>query len=88
MSKGTIRNNSNKFIPLNQKLKDIGNIYRDFAGYDMSYDEFKQLCRKAWEDDYIYRCVDRSKKRHHGRYCTYKKNKKTYLECTPETKPF
>ena len=33
----------------------------------MSYDEFKQLCRKSWEDDYNYRCIDRSKKRDQGK---------------------
>ena len=28
----------------------------------MSYDEFKQLCRKSWEEDYSYLCGDRSTK--------------------------
>ena len=28
----------------------------------MSYDEIKQLCRKAWEEEYNYLCIDRSKK--------------------------
>ena len=27
----------------------------------MSYDEFKQLCGKSWEEDYNYPCLDRSK---------------------------
>ena len=43
----TIRNNSNKIIPFIETLKDIENIFRDVGGYDMSYDEFEQLCRKA-----------------------------------------
>ena len=54
LPKRTIRNNSNKIIPFNQTLKDIEHIYRGVAGYDMSYDEFKELCRKSWEEDYIY----------------------------------
>ena len=49
--KRTIRNNSNKIILFNQTLKDIEHIYRDVAGYDMNYDEFKDLCRKSWEED-------------------------------------
>jgi len=49
--KRTIQNNSNKIILFNQSLRDIENIYRDVAGYDMSYDEFKYLCRKSWEVD-------------------------------------
>ena len=54
LPKRTIRNNSNKIILVNQTLKDIELIYRDVAGYDMNYDEFKDLCRKSWEEDYNY----------------------------------
>ena len=50
LPKRTIRNNSNKKILFNQTVKDIEHIYRDVAGYDMSYDDFKELCRK-WEED-------------------------------------
>ena len=28
----------------------------------MSYDEFKEICRKSWEEDYNYLCIDRSKR--------------------------
>ena len=35
----------------------------------MSYDEFKQLCRKEWGEGYNWLCIDRSKKRDQGRYC-------------------
>ena len=63
LPKRTIRNNSNKIILFNQTLKDIEHIYRDVAGYDMNYDEFKDLCRKSWEEDYNYLYIDRSKKK-------------------------
>ena len=63
LPKRTIRNNSNKIILFNQTLKDIEHIYRYVAGYDMNYDEFKDLCRKSWEEDYNYLFIDRSKKR-------------------------
>ena len=88
LPKRTIRNNSNKIILFNQTLKDIEHIYRDVAGYDMHYDEFKDLCRKSWEEDYNYLCIDRSKKREQGRYCICNESKNTYLEGTPQTKPF
>ena len=88
LPKRTIRNNSNKIILFNQTIKDIEHIYRDVAGYDMTYDEFKELCRESWEEDYIYLCIDRSKKRDQGRYCVCNESKNTYIECTPETKPF
>ena len=54
----------------------------------MSYDELKQLCRKSWEEDYIYLCIDISKNRNHGRYCICNENKNSYFECTPETRFF
>ena len=37
----------------NQTLKDIENIYRDDGVYDMNYDEFKKLCRRASEENKI-----------------------------------
>ena len=47
--KRTIRNNSNIIILFQQALKDVEHIYRDIAGFDMSYDEFKSLCRESVE---------------------------------------
>ena len=88
LPKRTIRNNSNKIILFNQTLKDIEHIYRDVAGYDMNYDEFKELCRKSWDEDYNYLCIDRFKMRDQGRYCICNESKKTYIEATPQTKPF
>ena len=43
LPKRSIRNNSQKIFLFNQTLKYIENIYRDVGGYDMSYDEFRQL---------------------------------------------
>ena len=54
----------------------------------MSYDEFKQLYRKTWDEDYNYLCIDRSEKGDQGRYCICNESKNTYIECTPETKNF
>ena len=63
LPKRTLRKNSNKIILFNQTLKDIEHIYREVAGYDMNYDEFKELCRKSWGKDYNYLDIDRSKKK-------------------------
>ena len=63
----TIPNNSNEILLLNQTVKDNEIIYRDVCGYDLSYDELKEICRKSWEDEYNYLCIDRSKKRDQGR---------------------
>ena len=88
LPKRTIRNNSNKIFLLNQTLKINEHIYRDVAGYDMKYDEFEELCRKSWEEDYNHLHIDRSKKRDKGKHCICNESKKTYIEATPQTKPF
>ena len=59
-------NYSNTNFLFNQTLKILENIYGDFVGSDMSYDKFKHFCRKSWEEEYIYLCIDRSKKRGQG----------------------
>ena len=45
----------------------------------MSYDEFKGLCRKSWEEDCNYLYIDRSKKRDQGRIVFIKKAKTVIL---------
>ena len=72
----TKRNNSNNVILFNQMREDFENIYRDVGGYDMSYDEFKELCRKTWEENYHYLCIGKGKNRDQGRYCICKKKQK------------
>ena len=50
--KKTIGNNSNiKIFLLQQTLKDVEHIYRNIAGFIKSYDEFKDLCREAWNEN-------------------------------------
>ena len=50
LPKRTIRNKSIIIHLFQQTLKDVEHIYRDIAGFDMSYDEFKSLCREAWKE--------------------------------------
>ena len=88
LPKGTIRNNSIIIILFTQTLKDIENIYRHVGGYDMSCDEFKEFCRKSWEDEYNFLCIDRSKKKDQRKYCFCNESQNKYLDCTPETRPF
>ena len=72
----------------NQTLNNIEHIYKDVGGYDMSYDENEQLCRRSWEEDYIYFCIVRSKKKGEGKYWFCNERKNTYVEGTPETRAF
>ena len=88
LPKNTIRNNSNIIILFKQTLRYIILLFHDIAGLDMNLEEWKQLCRKAWENDYDYLQIDRFAKIGNGRYTIRNCNETTYTECTPETKPF
>ena len=52
----------------------------------MKLEEWKQLCRKAWENDYDYLQKDKFAEIGEGRYTIRKCKKKTYIKSTPETK--
>ena len=88
LPKNTIRNNSNIIIFFKQTLRDIILFVHDIAGLDMNLEQWKQLCREAWENDYDYLQIDRFAKIGNGRYTIRNCNKNKYIECTPETKPF
>ena len=61
-------------------------LFHGITGLDMNLEEWKQLCRKVWENDYDYLQIDRFAKSGEGRYIIRNCNKRTYTECTPETK--
>ena len=67
----------------NQTIKDKEKLNGDVGGCDMSYDEVKQWCRNIWEDEHNYPCIDRSKKKDQGRFCSCTENWNTYIECIP-----
>ena len=88
LPKNTIRDNSNINILFKQTLRDNILLFHDIAGLDMNLEEWKELCRKAWENDYDYLLIGRFAKIGNGRYTIRNCNKNNYIECTPETKPF
>ena len=51
--------NSNIIFLAKQTLRDMILLIHDIAGLDMSLPKWKQLCRKAWENDYDYLQIDR-----------------------------
>ena len=73
---------------IKQTLRDIILLIHDIAGLDMNLEEWKQLCRKAWENDYDHLQIDRFAKIGNWRYTIRNCNKNNYIECTPEKKPF
>ena len=62
-------------------------MYYDIGAYDMNYDEFKEMCQKAWNEKYNYLCIDITKK-NEGKYRIFNESKTTYIDCIPESEPF
>ena len=86
--KKTVRNNSNIIILFQQTLIDVEHIYRDIAGFDMSYDEFKSLCREAWRDTYNYLLINRLEDKNGSKYMICNESNLQYQIFNPQTDPF
>ena len=55
-------------------MTDVESIYWDTAVVDVSYDNFNDYCREAWEDDFNYLFIVESEK-NDGNYCICSENK-------------
>ena len=84
----SIRNNSDILILFKQTLRDVQSMYYDIGAYDMKYDEFKEMCHKAWDEKYNYLCIDMTKNKNEGKYRIFNESKTTYIDCIPESEPF
>ena len=58
------------------------------AGFYEVYDDFKDLCCRAWAKDFNYLYFDKSKKKEEGKNSMQNESKNTYNECTLEIYPF
>ena len=86
--KRTIRNNSHVIILFQQTLKDVQHIYTDIAGFDMSYDEFKSLCKEAWRDKYNYLLINRLEDKNGSKCMICNDSNPQYQVFSPQTDPF
>ena len=84
----SIRNNSDRLILFRQTLRDVQSMYYDIGAYDMNYDEFKQMCHKAWDERFNYLCIDMIRNKNEGKYRIFNESKNTYIECICETEAF
>ena len=64
----TIRENANFICLFPQDLKNLNHIFEDHVGSDMTKEEFRQLCKAAWEKQYGFLIIDHSSKKHNGKY--------------------
>ena len=47
----SIRNNCGRLILFKETLTDVESMYEDIGGYDMTYDDFKEVCCEAWSEN-------------------------------------
>ena len=83
----SIRNNSDRLILFKQTLGDVQSVYYDIGPYDMKYDEFKEMCHKAWSERFNYLCIDMTKNKNEGKYRIFNEGKDIYNECNCESEP-
>ena len=84
----SIRNNSDRLILFKQTLRDVQSMYYDIGAYDMIYDEFKEMCHKAWNEKYNLLCIDITKNKNEGKNRIFNESKTTYIDCISESEPF
>ena len=53
----------------------------------MKYDEFKEMCRKAWSEKLICLCIDMTKNKKEGKN-RFSSEKNTLIGCIPESEAF
>ena len=56
----TIRENANLICLFPQDLKNLNHIFDDHAGSVMTKEEFRQLCKTAWEKQHVFVIIDLS----------------------------
>ena len=64
----TIRENANFICLFPQDLKNLNHIFDDHLTSDMTKEEFRQLCKTAWEQQHGFVIIDISSKKHDGQY--------------------
>ena len=63
----TIRENANLICLFPQDLKNLNHIFDDHVESDMTNEEFRQLCKAAWEKQHGFVIIDLSSK-NNGKY--------------------
>jgi hypothetical protein len=64
----TIRENANFICLFPQDLKNVNHIYNDHVSSDMSKDEFRILCKRAWCQPHGFVTIDLTSDKYSGKY--------------------
>ena len=82
LARQSIRNNSYRLILFKKTFGDVHSMYYDIGAYDMKYDEFKEMCQKAWSKRFVYVCIDMTKNKSEKNCRIFNGSKITYIECS------
>jgi len=63
-----IRENANFICLFPQELKNINHIYNDHVSSDMTKQEFRNLCKLAWNEPNNFVVIDLSIRKNFGKY--------------------
>lgn len=66
--KQLIRDNVNLLVIFKQDETNLKHIYNEHVGVDMSYDKFKQICKRAWNEKYSFLVINKDQDLNNGRY--------------------
>jgi hypothetical protein len=64
----TIRENANFICLFPQDDKNVNHIFNDHASTDMKIEEFRKLCKTAWEKPHGFLVIDLSSNKNNGKY--------------------
>ena len=56
-------------------------MYYDIGAYDTKYDEFEEMCHRAWSERFNYLCIDMTENKNEGKNRIFNASKTTYIEC-------
>ena len=63
-------------------------MYYDIGAFDVIKDEFKEMCRVTWNENFNYHCIDLTKNKKEVKYRIFNESKNTYIDCICENEPF
>ena len=63
-----IKENANFICLFPKNLKNLNHMFEDHVGSYMTKEEFRQLCKVAWEKQHGFLNIDLSSKKHNSKY--------------------
>lgn len=68
IQKHLIRDNTNFVIIFKQDDLNLRHIYSDHVNTDLTFDQFRNICRSCWVDKYGFVVIDKDSELNNGRY--------------------